>query len=159
MGRWYYRSVFDELEDLRNYLELLDRQVNAINPAVLLPAAGEPAAKMLPAQRAHSLADTSENAAEVVVTVAMDAGTEKKEIALHLIDSCTLEITRGRTEERTERNGDFHLHGRMSERMTLIVPLPSPVTDSGSSAAFRDGVLEVRLKKTGQKPGRKIPID
>jgi HSP20 family protein len=43
--------------------------------------------------------------------------------------------------------------------MTQLVPLPKPVTDDGSSATFKDGVLEVHLKKITKESRGKIPVD
>ena len=52
MVRWYYQSIFDELEDMRKYMESLSRQMYETNPVVLLPGPDEHRTKMLPAQRA-----------------------------------------------------------------------------------------------------------
>jgi HSP20 family protein len=43
--------------------------------------------------------------------------------------------------------------------MTQLVTLPKPVTDDGSSATFKDGVLEIHLKKIAKESRGKIPVD
>ncbi|MDD1683197.1 MAG: Hsp20/alpha crystallin family protein [Methanoregula sp.] len=159
MVKWYYRSVFDELEDMRKYMELLNRQMYGTNPAALLPAAGESAIKMLPAQRTTLPVEVSENDDEVVVTAAVIAGITKKDLTLDLINPLALEITCVRTEERTDENKGYYLRGRMSRSMTRIVSLPKPVTDDGSSAIFKNDVLEIHLKKTRKESRGKIFID
>jgi HSP20 family protein len=159
MVKWYYRSVFDELEDMRKYMELLNRQIHGINPAVLLPAAGDSAVKMLPAQRISFPVEVSENDDEVMVTAIMITGMVKKDLALDLINPQALEITCARREERTDENEGYHLNGRMFWSVTRIVTLPEPVTGDGSSAIFRNGVLEVHLKKTRKESKQKIFID
>jgi len=159
MVRWYYRSVFDELEDLRNYLEALDRQIYETNPAALLPAAGGSARMLLPVQPTTFSVQVSESDDDVVVTAGMISGITKKEIALDLIDSLTLEITCARTEERSDENAGYYSRERTSASMTRVVSLPEPVTDEGSSATFKDGVLEVRLKKIVKESRGKIPVD
>ena len=82
MVKWYYRSVFDELEDMREYLESLNREIYGTTPAALLPAPGGFPRKMLPAQQTTLPVDVSENDDEVVITAGMSAGITKKDIAL-----------------------------------------------------------------------------
>jgi HSP20 family protein len=159
MVTWYYRSVFDELEDMRIYMELLNRQVYGTNPVVLLSPAGEFAIKLLPAHGTMLPVEVSEKADEVVVTAAMIDGTTKKDIALDLINPRTLEITCEQTEERTDENEGYNLRACLLGSMTRIVSLPKPVTDNGSSALFRNGVLEVHLKKATKESRGKIFID
>ena len=159
MVKWYYRSVFDELEDMRKYLEVLNRQIYGTNPAALLPAPGGSARKMLPAQQTTLPVDVSENDDEVVITAGMSAGITKKDIALDLIDPRTLEITCERKDETTDENERYYLRERSFVSMTRVVSLKKPVTDDGSSATFRDGVLEVHLKKITKESRGKIPVD
>lgn len=159
MIKWYYRSVFDELDDIRKYRELLNRQIYETNPAALLPAAGESAVKMLPAQPMSFSVKVSENEDEVMVTATLTAGMVKEDIALYLINPLALEITCERTEERSHENEGYFLHGYMSGSVTRIVTLPEPVSDDGSSAIVRNDVLEVHLKKTRKESKRKISID
>jgi HSP20 family protein len=159
MVKWYYRSVFDELEDMRKYLEVLNRQIYGTSPAALLPAAGGSARKMLPVQRTTLSVDVSENDDEVVITAGMSAGITRDNISLDLIDPRTLEITCARKNVVTDENGRYCLRERTFESMTQEVSLPKPVTDEGSSAAFRNGVLEVHLKKITKESQGKIPVD
>jgi len=39
------------------------------------------------------------------------------------------------------------------------VPLPAEVTEDGARASFKNGVLEVRLKKVARETGTSIPVD
>jgi len=82
MVRWYYRSIFDELEDLREYIESLNRQMDAINRRALLPASGESAKMMLPLPHMPFPVEVSENDDEVAVIAAMAEGTQKKTFPL-----------------------------------------------------------------------------
>ena len=113
---------------------------------------------MLPAYPATLPVRIAETGDEVVVTAAMDAQTTKEEISLDLVSSHMLEITCKRKEERTDEAGGYYLRERTSALMVQAVPLPDPVTKEGSSALFRDGVLEIRLKKTRQDAKGKIPL-
>ncbi|WP_292368826.1 Hsp20/alpha crystallin family protein [Methanoregula sp. UBA64] len=159
MVRWYYRSVFDELEDLRKYLEALDRQIYETNPAALLPAAGGSARVMLPVRPTTFHVQVSGSDDEVVITAETMAGITKKGIALDLIDPRTLEITCARTDERSDENGGYYSHECTSASITRVVSLPEPATGEGASATFKDGVLEVRLKKIAKESRGKIPVD
>lgn len=159
MVRWYYRSLFDELEDMRNYMESLSRQLYDTSPVALPPATGETASKMLPASRASFHVDVSEKDDEVVVTADMIPGVSKKDISLDLVSPHALEISCERRDEKKEEKEGYYMRERTFGSMTRIVPLPKPVTDDGSSSTFKNGVLEVHLKKTAKEPRGKIPID
>jgi HSP20 family protein len=43
--------------------------------------------------------------------------------------------------------------------MDRVVKLPVDVSDEGSAATFKNGVLEVRLKKPAIEVKKKIPIE
>jgi HSP20 family protein len=159
MVRWYYRSLFDELEDMRNYMESLSRQMYGTNPVALLPAAGDTAMKMLPAARTALHMDVIEDDAEVVVTADMMPGVIKTEITLTLINPQTLEISCERREEKEAEGVGSSLRRRSFGSMMRIVPLPNPVTDEGSFSTFRNGILEVHLKKTIPESRGTIVVD
>jgi len=159
MVKWYYRSVFDELEDMREYLESLNRQIYGTTPAALLPAPGGSPRKMLPAQQTTLPVDISENDDEVIITAGMIVGITKKDIILDLINPQALEISCERKDVTTDENERYYLRERSFRLMTRIVPLPKPVTDDGSSATFRNGMLEVHLKKITKESRGKIFID
>jgi HSP20 family protein len=159
MVRWYYPSIFDELEDMRKYMESLSRQMHETHPVVLLPGPGESGTKMLPAQRAGLRVDVADTGTEVFVGIDMMPGVSKKDITLTLIGPQALEISCKRNEETTEETEGHFLQERRSGSMTRIIPLPLPVTDEGSRASFRNGVLEVHLKKTEKELKGKISIE
>jgi HSP20 family protein len=48
---------------------------------------------------------------------------------------------------------------RVLGTMQRIVSLPTDVTDSGAKAGFKNGVLEVRLKKAKVVPTSRIEIE
>jgi HSP20 family protein len=159
MVRWYYRSLFDELEDMRNYMETLSRQMYDTSPVALLPATGGSAAKMLPAPRTSVRVDVAEKDDEVVVTIELIPGVSKKDISLDLLTPQALEISCERTEEKKEEKEGCYLQEHRFGSMTRIVPLPKPVTEDGSSSTFKNGILEVHLKKSTKEVRGKIPVD
>ena len=158
MVRSYYKSIFDELDEMRNYLEVLSHQMYEKNPVVLLPSAGDSVTKMLPAQQSRLGVDVIESGNEVVVTADLIPGVTKKDITLDLINPRALEISWERNEDKKEEKEGYYLRERRFGSMTRIVPLPVPVTDDKATANVKNGVLEVHLKKTGKETKTKIPI-
>jgi HSP20 family protein len=128
MARWYYKSIFDELDDMRNYMDALFHQMYETNPTALLPSAGESATKMLPAQQSRLRVDVAEHGDEVVVTADLIPGVTKKDISLDLINPQALEISWERKEEKKGEKEGYYLRERRFGSMTRIVPLPVPVT-------------------------------
>lgn len=159
MVRWYYQSIFDELEDMRKYMESLSRQMYGVSPTALLPGPVEHATKMLPANRAGLRVDVTDTDKEVVVTADMIPGVSKKDITLTLITPQALEISCERKEEKQEENEGYFLRERRFGCVTRVIPLPRPVLEEGSSASFKNGVLEVHLKKSSKELKGKISID
>lgn len=160
MARWYYHSIFDELEDMRRYMESLSREISAFSPSnALLPASGEGGTKLLPAARAGLRVDVTESDRDIIVTADMIPGITKKDITLTLIDPQALEISAERKEEKKEEKEGYFLHERHFGSMARVVPLPRPVTDEGAVASFRNGVLEVRMKKSTKTVKGKITIE
>ena len=159
MARWYYKSIFDELEDMRNYMDALFRQMYETTPTALLPSASESATKMLPAQQSRLGVDVAEHEDEVIVTADLIPGVTKKDISLDLINPQALEISWERKEEKKEEKEGYYMRERMFGSMTRIVPLPVPVTEDKATATVKNGVLEVHLKKTVKEPRGKITIE
>jgi HSP20 family protein len=159
MVQWYYQSIFDELEDMRKYMESLSRQMYETSPTVLLPGPNEPGTKMLPAHRAGLRVTVADTGTEVVVTADMIPGISRRDISLSLISAQALEISCERKEENQEENEGYFLQERRFGSMIRVFPLPAPVSEEGSSASFKNGVLEVHLKKSAREEKGKIPID
>jgi len=159
MVRIYYRSVFDELNDMRAYMDALFRQMGEPAPGTaLLPAAGEQT-KMLPALRGDMKVDVKEQGDEVVVTADMPAGMAKKDIAIDLVNPKALEVSCERKEEKKEEREGYFMQERVFGSMNRIVPLPKAVTEDGARASFKNGVLEIHLKKGTKEPTTKILIE
>jgi HSP20 family protein len=158
MARIYYRSVFDELNDMRAYMDTLFRQMAEPAGTAMLPAAGEPA-KMLPAAKSNLRVDVIEHDDEVIVTADMIAGVTKNDITIDLINPQALEIACERKEEvNVERDG-YSMQERTFGSITRIVPLPKPVMEGGAKASLKNGILEIRLKKAHREPVTKIVIE
>ena len=108
MVRPYYRSIFDELDDLRTYMDSLFQQMSAPGGRLmLLPSADETAGKMVPATRGSFRVDVTEHDDDIIVTVDMIPGVAKKDICLDLIDPHALEISCERKEEKKEEKKGY----------------------------------------------------
>jgi HSP20 family protein len=158
MVRIYYRSVFDELEDMRKYMDSLFRQVYEPSREALLPTILEPGTKMLPAQRRSRRVEVTEYENEVVVTADLIPGVDKKDVTINLINPRSLEISCERKEVKTEEEDGYSMSEHGFGSMIRIIPLPKSVTRDGANASFRNGVLEVHLKKSAAEPKGKITI-
>jgi len=144
---------------MRSYMDSLFQRVTEPGRTALLPAAGEIQTKLLPAQKGNLRVDVVEKDDEVIVTADMIPGVAKKDIAIDIISPQALEISAERKEEKKEEKEGYYMRERTFGSMTRVVPLPRPVTGDGSSATFRNGVLEVHLKKTARESRGKIAVE
>ena len=161
MVTWYYRSVIDELDDMKKYMETLMHELYESNPIALLPASKDSTTKMLPAQRADFRVEVTDNDDEVIVTADLSPGVSKKDIILSLVNPHTLEISCECKEEKKEEEEEegFYFRERSFGSLTRFIPIPRVVTENGSTASFRNGVLEIHLKKSGKEEKGRIAID
>ena len=157
MARTYQRSIFDELDDLREYVNCMFQQ--ALQPADLpLLSSGERSSLPAPL-RQEMRADVVDHEGEVIVTVDIIPGIGKKDISLDLIHSHALRISCERQMERREEREGYYLHERKFGSIQRIIPLPAPVTETGAKSTFRNGVLEIHLKKTKEEQKSRIQIE
>lgn len=123
----------------------------------MLPEGGM-ADRIMPALKGEFRVDVSDHDDDVVV-VADLPGLQKEDVQLRLHDSRTLEIaTRQSTEEKDEQENYF-MRERFYGSMRRVVSMPVDVTEEGALATFKNGVLEVRLKKTEPTAVRPIQIE
>jgi len=157
--RWYYRSVFDELEEMRHYMDSLFHEIYETSPTALLPAARDIKMELLPAQRADPGFDVTELDDEIIVTADLLPAVSKNDITLSLITPQALEIFCERKEEKKEEREEYYLRERSFGSITRFIPLPKAVTEEGSTATFRNGILEVHLRKSTKEAKGKITIE
>jgi len=113
--------------------------------------------RVVPAVRDFRV-DVRDHEDEVIV-VADLPGIEKENVSVRLIDPRHLEITSRRAGETAEEAVDFFMRERVYGQMSRTVMLPVEVTEEGATASFKNGVLEVRLKKLPTEVGTTIPIE
>lgn len=98
--------------------------------------------------------------ADEVVVVAELPGAEEGTINIRLLNPHTLRITARRVGPAGAK---YYIQERNDGTLSRLIQLPASVTGEASRTNFKNGVLEVRLKKiavSGQGPGgREIPIE
>lgn len=151
------RPFWDEFDQMMAEME--DR-FSRMFQGTSLPTPFEMGSRVLPALRGEFRVDVREHEDEVVV-VADLPGVEKEGVQIRLVDPTLLLIKTERhaeTEETGEKEGYF-MRERMYGAMSRTVSLPAEVTEEGANASFKNGVLEVRLKKLVKEEGTHIPIE
>ena len=151
--RYPFESVWQEMDEMRAELDSMFRQMST--GGRLLPAGGV-SDRMLPAIRGEFRVDVREHGDEIII-VADLPGVQKEAVSLQLLNPRALEITCERNEEKEEKGEGFYMRERMSGSMGRVVALPSDVTEDDARASFKNGVLEVTMKKT--KPAKRSRIE
>jgi HSP20 family protein len=149
--RYPFALLLNELDELMAEWE--SRVQNTVAVGASLPSMVRPALKR------EFRVDVREDMDEVIV-VADLPGIEKKDVVIRLINPLNLEISvSGGTEPGGEpETYEYYTRERLSGNMRRIVSLPTEVIDGEASATFRNGILEVRLRKTVPESGNVIPI-
>lgn len=116
--------------------------------------------RVLPAITGECRVDVLNNEDEAVI-IADLPGAEKENIKLRLVDSKTLEISSEKKDEIEEENKEtgYYMRERSYGSMKRLVSLPADVVDAGSTASFKNGVLEVHLKKAEPAAISEISIE
>jgi HSP20 family protein len=153
-----YSAIWNEFNDLMTEMESqFTTLLEGIETTPLLPAK-ELRGRVIPALRGDLRVDVREHDDEVVV-VADLPGVEKDDVSLQLMDPRTLQISCERRGELEEKAEGYYMRERGFGSLDRLIRLPVDVTESGGSASFKNGVLEVRLKKSMEEKRKKIPIE
>jgi len=138
-----FESIRREMEEMRADLDRVFHQASA--GGRLLPAGGM-SDRMLPALRGEFRVDIREHEEDVIV-VADLPGVDKDAVSLTLLNPRALEISCERTTENEEKHEGYYMRERVTGSMSRVVALPADVTDNDAKASFKNGVLEVTLRK------------
>ena len=153
IDRGPYRSIWQDFDDLMAEME--NRFQSVIGG---IGARGEEVReRVVPAIRDFRV-DVCDHEGEVIVVAELPGG-EKENVSVRLLDPRHLEITSRRTEETGEESRDFFMRERIYGEMNRTVMLPVEVTEDNAGASFKNGVLEVRLKKAPTETGTTLPIE
>lgn len=124
----------------------------------LLTDAG--AGRSLPALRTEEEPRVDVCAHEDEVIVAVDLpGAEKENISLRLATPRMLEISAAQKGENEKSEEGYYVRERMYGQTRRMIALPDDVKEEGAHATFKNGVLEVRLKKDESRKGSVISIE
>lgn len=143
------REIWDEFDRMmgdmqRQFSEAVQRLPGAAQQS---PAPG----------RAETVVDVLEHDTTVVV-IADLPGVEREGISIRLLDPRTLRITARREEVREEQEMGYHVRERRFGAISRTVALPVDVRGEEAIATFKNGVLEVQLKKVAATHGKEIEI-
>jgi len=156
--RYVYGPIWHEFDDLMSEMEAqFNEMLEELATTKALPGKAV-RARMLPALRGEFRVDVKEHDDEVIVAADLP-GVEKEDVSIEILDPRTLRIAFARQQETREEAEGYFVRERTWGSMDRMVKLPADVTDEGSMATFKNGVLEVRLKKTAIEAKKKIPIE
>ncbi|WFN37580.1 Hsp20/alpha crystallin family protein [Methanomicrobium antiquum] len=152
-GIYPIRSLWNELDDMMaemegRFAQTLGGYNNAFSQRVLPAITGECRVDVL----------DHENEAVIVADL---PGAEKEDIKVKLINPRTLEISYDREKENEEENKEtgYYMRERTYGSMKRAVLLPADVVEAGSTASFKNGVLEIHLKKSESSSISEISIE
>jgi len=137
--------------------EMMNEMENLFWGGRMLPPGGF-TDRMLPAIKGEFRVDVREHDDEIIV-VADLPGADKEDISLSLATPSTLEIDCERKDEKEEEREGYYMRERVYGSMKRMVALPKDVEEGDASASFKNGVLEVRLKKSSKERGKRILIE
>ncbi|WAH38252.1 Hsp20/alpha crystallin family protein [Alicyclobacillus dauci] len=102
--------------------------------------------------------DVRETQSEVIVTAEIP-GLEKKEDVNITVHDNHLHLS-GKIERTTEsKDENIHRSERFYGQFSRTVPLPANVDETGAKASYKNGILEVRLRKSNNEHRRQIDVD
>lgn len=93
-----------------------------------------------------------------IMVIADLPGVERQDISVRLLDPRTLRITARREIAREEEEAGYHVRERRVGTIARTIALPADVAGEGTGATFRNGVLEVRMKKAAATHGKEIAV-
>jgi HSP20 family protein len=148
-----YRTIWQDFDDLMAEMESrFQSMLSGIGTR-----GEEVRGRVVPAIRDFRV-DVRDHEDEVII-VADLPGVDKENVNIRLVDPQHLEISTKRAEETEERMEDYFVRERVYGQMSRMVMLPAEVTEEGSSASFKNGVLEIRLRKAPTEVGITIPVE
>jgi HSP20 family protein len=156
--RYIYGPLWHEFDDFMTELETqFTDMLEELATTKALPGK-DMRARVLPAIRGELRVDVKEHDDEVIVAADLP-GVEKEDVSIEILEPRTLRIAFSRQGETREEGEGYYVRERTYGSMDRVVRLPADVTEEGAAATFKNGVLEVRLKKTAAETKKKIPIE
>ncbi len=85
-------------------------------------------------------------------------GVEQKDVSLEVIDD-TLTVRGEKRQEKEEKSQGYYRMERSFGSFQRILSLPADADQQSITATFRDGVLTVRMKRSGKPQGESRRIE
>jgi HSP20 family protein len=130
-----------EMENMRGEI---GEVIEQIHTGMFLPSHKD---GVLPALRGMFRIDVREINDEVIV-IADLPGIEREKVSLRLVNPRVLEISCQMESECEDSTKRYYVRERRYGNTERIVNLPADVTVDGAAATFKNGVLDIRMKKT-----------
>ncbi|MEW9669113.1 Hsp20/alpha crystallin family protein [Ammoniphilus sp. 3BR4] len=110
-------------------------------------------------QRTGPLVDLYETIEEVVVSCEVPGLQRKDDVHIHVTGRhLTINGIIQRASEDAQDNR-YHRTERYFGNFYRMVDLPHKVVEESAKASYRNGVLEIRMRKAGADQGKKIEVD
>ncbi|PZE20919.1 Hsp20/alpha crystallin family protein [Paenibacillus xerothermodurans] len=139
---------FEPLRHVENWKKELDRVFNESIPAAFgfNPEFSTPRT------------DVYETAAHVIAICEIPGLENKEDVHIH-VDNQTLKIHGVINRFNEVQEDQMHRRERYAGKFQRSIALPSPVEAEGTVAAYKNGILEVRMPKSRPEQGQRIDID
>ena len=140
----YSWDPFDEVRRMQEYMEQMLRTFPVLESRYL-------------SETLSPLTDVAEEDNRVIVTTDLP-GVDRENVELSLKENFLVINASKKKEEEREKEGYLRKE-RSLMRYYREIPLPEGVTEEGSTAQLKNGVLTVTLPKTKELTGKKILIE
>lgn len=153
--RYPFHSLWREMEEMRAELDSVFGA--AADGTMLLPEGGM-SARMLPAIRGEFRVDVRDHDDQIIV-VADLPGVTKEAVSLQLVNPRALEISCNKETATDNSEDGYYVRERSFGSLRRIIALPHAVAEENAKASFKNGVLEVTLKKANIPDKSRIAIE
>ncbi len=132
-----FEFIFKELENMANNMSVFRSPDGRIMGGIsIIPSFGSNQMQV----------DVNEHDDEVIV-VADLPGVDREAIEINLINPRVLGLKCTRDKESEREDDGYYVRERVSGTTQRTIALPCDVKSDGTTATFKNGVLEVKLKK------------
>lgn len=148
------RDFWEEMRRMREEMDQLFRELQDrfYSGERMLPTPGE----KLPALRT-AVADVQETDEHIIATVELP-GMKKDDITLTLTET-SLEVKAETKEEKKEEREGYKSYRSRYTGFYRKLPLPAAIKSENAKAAYKNGVLEVKMPKIEKKKKKEVSIE
>ena len=147
--------MYDPFDDIKRFWRAMDRMFEELleRPVERIPITR---GLSVSAGFREPFVDVNESKDEVIVTAELP-GVDKKDIEINLTEN-ELEIRAEKKEEvRKEGKEGVAIHrGYIGFQKSLTLPVP--VDPDSAKATYRNGILEIRIKKSQKARGKRVEV-